>query len=488
LFRLQYGGGTKALLFGAVAVGVGATIAFGLGPLALAGCALIAIVSLPNGDRAARIFVLVVLAGYIAAERLFAYLSIPVGGLPLYVGEVAVAVGVMGLLAGERLPRLAVARRWIAGFLTWSIVVLLMRWGNGTILETFRDFSFVYYTAFALFSFAIPWERMEPRAFSAIAIVFVVQLLFAGAVILGLVAPDALGGAGELLTRADIKGANLIGGAAFFLLADHRLRISWFVRALLATTEIVLALMTGSRAVVVALVVFIGLMLFLRAGRAIRFVSLLLIVAAVFGATVQSGLHRETELGDVSPSRATNRLLVLVGLGAEDVAAPTLEEATGTAQWRRLLWSDIWRRQVSRPDWLLFGRGFGFDPVTEAGLVSHAKQSPRAPHSIIVDVLARLGVVGLFLFVGALAAIALAARRITFARSSSSALVRWLLVYWAALLSVALFGVILESPFGAAPFFTATGALLRLTSLEPAATDRVDNRESTVRPLGPPAS
>jgi O-antigen ligase len=86
----------------------------------------------------------------------------------------------------------------------------------------------------------------------------------------------------------------------------------------------------------------------------------------------------------------------------------------------------------------------------------------RSPHSIAMTVLSRSGAIGLALwlvvlivgFGQILRATALARRS---ANHADEVLGVWFLAYLSAILIVALFGVVLEAPHGAVPFFLLLG-------------------------------
>lgn len=83
----------------------------------------------------------------------------------------------------------------------------------------------------------------------------------------------------------------------------------------------------------------------------------------------------------------------------------------------------------------------------------------RSPHNYLITSFARLGFVGLTIVVGLLVTLLTAAAR-TIRRGPPDELTSLCVLLVIALLVVAMLGVILESPFGAAPFYWAAGILL----------------------------
>jgi len=164
--------------------------------------------------------------------------------------------------------------------------------------------------------------------------------------------------------------------------------------------------------------------------------------------------------------------------GAFVPLAPTTGDpaphATGTARARVLAWQAIERyleEQRSR-DWL--GVGFGPDFLHDSGadqlLLGGPNQDVRQPHNYLINTWARLGLVGLLIVI-AMLVIGIRLIAVVSARGQISDvdLVAMLLV--CALPVAGIYGVVLESPFGALPYFWALGYLgtraLELRSIVP---------------------
>src|SRR5205807_1574208 len=98
----------------------------------------------------------------------------------------------------------------------------------------------------------------------------------------------------------------------------------------------------------------------------------------------------------------------------------------------------------------------------------------RSPHNIAVNVFTRTGILGLSLWILVLGTWLWqvlrgmgAARRVSKARGADYLL--WMCTYAVTLFVVALFGVVLEGPFAAIPFFLLMGmALKKAQEFEPA--------------------
>jgi hypothetical protein len=153
--------------------------------------------------------------------------------------------------------------------------------------------------------------------------------------------------------------------------------------------------------------------------------------------------------------------------------------AAGTARARDGAWTAIWRYVQADEVRYWFGVGFGPDLMgdSNAGLAligtdESGETMPRSPHNYWVGTVGRLGVVGLLL-IGLLAAVVLLRAWRQVSRpvvGDNLGLVSALVAV--SVLPVATLGVVLESPFGAVPFFWAAGVLFSYPSQVDAARPR----------------
>lgn len=158
------------------------------------------------------------------------------------------------------------------------------------------------------------------------------------------------------------------------------------------------------------------------------------------------------------------RLLSTVGVATDaDVGS-----GAGTAEARSRAWSTVTAHMAETVPRMLFGVGFGPDYMADSGaiidLVGNGPQEARAPHNYALNTYARLGLVGMLvwlaLVLSALRSIRAASEH--FAREPLLLLSTLIIV---GLLPPAIFGVVLESPFGAVPFYWALGILLSWRSV-----------------------
>jgi len=165
----------------------------------------------------------------------------------------------------------------------------------------------------------------------------------------------------------------------------------------------------------------------------------------------------------ISQGNSVHRLsLAVTGNGAASEA----HGAIGTENAREKSWKVLVRYIVKDPARMVRGVGFGPDFLHDSGadallLGTHAatQEDVRSPHNYLLNTWARLGVVGLAFVLGLLISglrlARLVARRAPRVRDDD--VLAMLLV--ASIPVAALLGVILESPFGALPYFWALGHL-----------------------------
>lgn len=142
--------------------------------------------------------------------------------------------------------------------------------------------------------------------------------------------------------------------------------------------------------------------------------------------------------------------------------------ATGTTRARLAAWGALSDYIDRKPSRLLFGVGFGPDFMRDSGALSllvgpgsYDNSTPRSPHNYWLGTLARLGLIGLVLVAAVVwRSLTSIARRWRYLLGDQLWLLSALLVI--VLLISASVGVVLESPFGAVPFWWAIGIIFGL--------------------------
>jgi O-Antigen ligase len=167
----------------------------------------------------------------------------------------------------------------------------------------------------------------------------------------------------------------------------------------------------------------------------------------------------------VSQSRPVKRLLLTIP-GTTTTASTEIQGATGTAHARLQSWSALVsyiERDAARN---IRGVGFGPDFLHESGAdvlllgtAAAEQEDVRSPHNYLLNTWARLGLIGLILILGILLTGLRLARLVArhASRVRDDDVLAMLLV--ASIPVVAVVGVVLESPFGALPYFWALGHL-----------------------------
>jgi O-antigen ligase len=267
---------------------------------------------------------------------------------------------------------------------------------------------------------------------------------------------------------------HLLGGAALFLTSTWRNRANWpgWPRVLLTALTLGLVASLLVRAALVGLAGCLALLLMYRMWRPI-----LVVVGALVGvAALLSVLNIqfETHRGVVNAATVVERQLSTINfIGNGD--APAQDDQSGTIYWRVIWWRALWDEALGNPAILMIGRGYG--PDLRQSVASFAagdmnwdqgqdSGSPvRSPHNIAMTLLARSGLVGLTAWVIVLVASFRQIMRATLAARragdvENELLGRWFSIYLAVILLVSMFGVVLESPFGAIPFFWTLGMAL----------------------------
>ncbi|MEU5532146.1 O-antigen ligase family protein [Streptomyces sp. NPDC020362] len=250
----------------------------------------------------------------------------------------------------------------------------------------------------------------------------------------------------EIRTDFDVAVLGVLAGVSVLLLRRGRI----WLHASVATTALATALAQVNRAGIIACCACVLLAVMFRAGRNGRVTARSVLLGAIAVLAVVVVLP-------MSP--AGQRLLALNSPGT--ASSELVENAQGTKRARLIAWERVVTYTLDDPVRTAFGVGFGPDflQLSNGDLPIGRGMGVRSPHNYLVTSFARLGFVGLTLVVGLLAGLLTIAIR-TIRGGPPDELTSLCVLLVISLLVVALLGVILESPFGAAPFFWAAGILL----------------------------
>ena len=154
--------------------------------------------------------------------------------------------------------------------------------------------------------------------------------------------------------------------------------------------------------------------------------------------------------GELSTRGVIGRALAPINEDLAEQYIVSAEASAGTVSWRTDWWAEIWASVHADRLTALIGHGYGFSLASLASFVGD--QTTRTPHNIFYYALGYSGWAGVgifFAFQFALVRLLWKAYRITGQPFG--------LIFWAAAMTQAFFGNVLETPFGAIPFYLVVG-------------------------------
>jgi O-antigen ligase len=430
-----------------------------------------------------------VTAGYVIGNRGFAQLSLS-PNLPFLPAE-----GVL-LVAGSLLLVQCAWSRELP-FRRDALNLALLAWiACGTLRVGFdvsrygvvalRDFALVYYAAFFFLGQDLARDPRAKRVFLAV--------LLAASTLLVLIFPLyerfpnfffstlVLRGTPLIFYKGDLVVTFIAVGAVLFFLRFESNGKWWNALASLALVAVVLA--SNNRAAMLALFAATAWLAFggrwhFAAAQAVVGVMGVALILAVAGAartpwqkTPLFGIYeRIVSIADPTGLRSYQ--------GAE-----TFSKGDNNL-YRAVWWRAVFDETVEENPYL--GLGFGRDLAARFVRIYYPESEEfnvRSPHNVLLTVFARMGALGLAIFLTILAIIAVRTRRAIHAGAAEAG--SWCAV-WIILTSACL-GVVLEGPMGAVVFWTVLGvanAPTPDTDPAPAITEPA-GAEQTL-PLGAPA-
>lgn len=391
----------------------------------------------------------------LATGRWGSYVGVP--HTTIYIGDVLFGAAVLawvaagGLRAAWHLRRSPVVLT-IAALVAWTVVRLASQSVNTVAL---RDAAPYVYPVLAVIVLTVDIREVVKR--------FVIPALVvhAGWVLVAVEAPGWTGGLPRLgstrvmALRNDFDGMvlGLTIILAFLALLRPQLsalvRMTWVALLVLAAWDM---LHLENRAALIATVVCACALIALPVVRRARRTSstrqkLVIAVAAVAAIAGIALAAAETPAGHRLTSSFSDT-----------------SKASGTTRARETAWHDVYDYIVQRPSRVVVGVGFGPDFLAASGgeIISGGRAGVRAPHDILLNTWARLGVIGLALHF-LLIVLGLGAALSGLRRFGQRLEVFWPLILIAVPIT-AMLGVILESPFGAIPYAFGLGYVARMSS------------------------
>lgn len=401
------------------------------------------------------------LAGYFIGNRGFAQLM-PAPSIPLLPAEAALAT-LVALQVLERI-RGGLTRRihWIdALIVAWVVFGIARMVFDARMfgIVAVRDFAMVYYAVFFFLA-----ANIVHRDFGKLSVLM--GTLRIASVIMGilffmtLLWPNVLEstltlrGVPVIFYKADLVGIFAgIGALLHFIRFEQTGR--WHsVGFSLLLVGVVLA--TNNRSALLALTV--GAAALGLAGRW-RFPALLAggaVVATVFLVAVAS--WRGDDWRDTPLIEAYERVVSLVDpLGTGNYQGEETANKGDNNRFRLVWWTEVINETLDTSP--VFGLGFGYDLAARFQRVYYGvfpeDFNARSPHSIVITVFARMGAIGLGLFLGIVAQMVVwvwrAARRNNLEQLGPALMATMVF-------TGACFGVVLEGPMGAVVFWVMLGA------------------------------
>jgi len=463
----------RNLLFGAaasaLAVWVGVTLANEEHFIALlsAGVAVWAVLSWTRGPLAEAWLLGFLVLGYVVGNRGFAQLS-PVAGLPVFFSELGLGIVlVLVTLRGALRRELPVRRDWLNGLL-----LLWLALGTARIpwdmrihgMVALRDFAMIYYLLYFFGAQALARHAPSRRLLHASLLVTFGLLPLTGLVDTAF--PNffqtylLVGDVPLIYYKGDLLATFLFTG--FLLLLPHRdfdFRTD-SMRWLLALVSLVLGLTLLSRSSMLGLVVGGGWLAWSGRWRPLRVLAAVCLgglVAVVAFSLLQKKDFTQTKAYAIYEAAAS----IVDYQGTHNYQNDESGNKGDNNRYRLVWWKNIVKETVATDP--VFGQGFGADlakgffleyyPTTEPDF------NPRSPHNLFMTTFGRMGLAG----TAVLAAIYWVQARST-ARSMRAARgepgqdenVTLQAALWVVMVC-ACFGVVLEGPMAAIPFWIMLG-------------------------------
>ena len=458
---------TKLFVFGAI----GALLALAIGSdLANESYGLAILVAIAVGWLAVRRsspaspdtwLLALLMVGYVVGNRGFAQMQ-PAAQIPLLPAEAALLVAIPMLLVRMALKK-------TAGFIRDGLNYSVMAWILlGTIrlpmdIHTFgvmalRDFATLYYACFFFVSQDLGRDAGSLKLLkSSLTLSFVVLI---PVVVSILISPDFLvynftyRGIPIIFQKSDLIATSLAAG--FFWLWTRWLKSGSLIWPLAAAASLTLVgAMESPRAGMFAIgITTLVWLLFRRWRIAVAELATVSVAMAVGIAVV---LVSGRDLKTSKPySIYEHALSIFDPAGTGTYINAESGDPGGNNRFRLIWWRDVAEDTLSKNP--LMGQGFGSDLSTrflaDYDLLSDETFAARSPHSIVMTVIGRMGLLGLAAWIGVLSGVAaLLWRHLKQGDPDGMGLAS----VAAVICLSACFGVVLEGPMGAVVFWSVLG-------------------------------
>lgn len=391
-----------------------------------------------------------------------------VGVAPLFLTDVLLAVATVHYLVSiartpqPRRDELRPRAFLLFALTAWASLRFLL--GEHYSLTALRDFvPYFYATVGVLAAFAVSQAGAEARARTARWMVWALGLHAAWFVLVTLVAPSlplslplisADQGLHLFTLREDVDTvfAGVFAGWLISVMLTRR-RVFWPLLGFLVVWAAILQISSRAGVGAALLVTVLGLIAAQSSGEAKRHRAALVVAVLPLMLAGFLAFLPQTDFGQ----RVAGTFGAQTDLG---------EQAAGTTQARADSWPLLLGYTTQTLGRTTVGVGFGPDFMSDSGAAlalvgpQPLEGFPRSPHDYWLGTFARLGLVGLMLALTLGATVLLAGWRQVRRPAVGDDLGLLCALLGVGLLPVATLGVVLESPFGAVPFFWAAGVLL----------------------------
>ena len=403
----------------------------------------------------------VLLVGYIVGNRGFAQLQ-PARNIPLLPAEAVLLVGIPGLLFRMALKQSRGVQRDALNYsvLAWIIVGTLRLPKD---MHTFgvmalRDYATIYYACFFFIAQDVASRDESVRLMKrAITLSF---LLLLPVVVSIIVSPDFLvdhltfRGLPLIFHKSDLIASSLSAG--FFWLWtrwEKSGRRPWLAAA--GTSLVLIGAMSSPRAGMFS--VGVTTALWLLTGRWRIAVAEACFVAAALAVSLAAIVLTGRDLKTSAPYSAYEHAVSIFDpTGAGTYINGDSGDPGGNNRFRLIWWRDVIEDTMATSP--VLGLGFGSDLSTrflaDYDLLSDENFAARSPHSIIVTVFGRMGLVGLAAWLAVTASMAALVWKLL--RRGEPDGMGLACIAISVFLS-ACFGVVLEGPMGATVFWITLG-------------------------------
>jgi hypothetical protein len=427
------------------------------------------------------------LVGYIVGNRGFAQIQ-PAAGIPLLPAEAGLLVACAALVFRMALKRAAGFRKDLLNYaiLVWMVIGIvrlpldMSRYG----VMALRDFAMIYYATFFFVAQALGTHAPSSRLLARALTVAFVGLL--AAVVSIEIAPDFLldhftwRGIPIIYHKSDLIATSLAAG--FFWLwtrVDKSSNRIWILPA--ATSLLLIGAMASPRAAMAAAAVTTVLWVLVGRWRIAAGELCIVLLGSILALSTLAVLGKDLRMS--APYSAYEHAVSIFDPSGTGSYINGESGDPGDNNRFRLIWwrSVLGETMESNP---AFGLGFGSDLASrflaDYDLLSDENFSARSPHSMIMTVFGRMGIVGFLAWIVASAAMARMVWRL-FKRGEPDemGLASIVCVTWTS----ACVGVVLEGPMGAVVFWTALGLANSRLTRAPADVEKDGTEAGLERPV-----